>query len=124
MDEKNPTPWVTNKFYDTMKFIALILLPALGAAYFSLSQIWGLPKAGEVVGTITVIDTFLGVVLKLSSTTYKKSDAPYDGTMAVVQKDDGGLLYDLRLNGSVEDLAGQKAVAFKVENTLPVQQLE
>lgn len=62
-----------DKFYDAMKFVALVLLPAIGALYFGLAQIWGLPKAEEVVGTITVIDTFLGVVLGIS--TKRWSDA-------------------------------------------------
>lgn len=125
MDENTPKdPRLSNKFYDQLKFIALILLPALGAAYFSLSQIWGLPKPGEVVGTITVIDTFLGVVLKLNSNTYKNSDAQYDGVMAVIPKEDGGLKYDLRLNGSAEELKDQRAVSFKVETGLPVKSAE
>lgn len=119
MDENTPKdPRLSNKFYDQLKFVALILLPALGAAYFSLSQIWGLPKPGEVVGTITVIDTFLGVVLKLNSITYKNSDAQYDGVMNVVQKPEGGLTYDLSLNGDPADLPAQKAVSFKVQTPL------
>ena len=61
-----------NKTYDILKWIALYLLPALGTLYFALSGIWGLPYGGEVVGTITAADTFLGVLLGISSATYKK----------------------------------------------------
>nr|DAK72211.1 MAG TPA: holin [Caudoviricetes sp.] len=61
-----------NKTYDILKWIALYLLPALGTLYFALSGIWGLPYGEEVVGTITAADTFLGVLLGISSATYKK----------------------------------------------------
>lgn len=61
---------MSNKNYDILKYIAQILLPALGTLYFGLAQIWHLPYAEEVVGTITVLDTFLGVLLKISSDKY------------------------------------------------------
>lgn len=61
---------MSNKMYDVLKYIAQIVLPALATLYFGLAQIWNLPFAEEVVGTITVIDTFLGVILKISSDKY------------------------------------------------------
>lgn len=63
---------LSNKTYDTLKWIAQYLLPALGTLYFSVSQIWGLPYGEEIVGTITAVDTFLGVLLGLSSAEYNK----------------------------------------------------
>lgn len=63
---------MSNKVYDILKWIAQILLPALGTLYFALSTIWGLPYAGEIVGTITAVDTFLGVILGISSKKYNE----------------------------------------------------
>jgi len=63
---------LSNKTYDILKWIAQYLLPAAGTLYFSISQIWGLPYGEQVVGTITALDTFLGVLLGLSSNTYNK----------------------------------------------------
>lgn len=63
---------MSNKTYDILKYIALIVLPAVGAAYFGLAQIWGLPYGEEIVGTITVIDTLLGALLKISTDEYNK----------------------------------------------------
>lgn len=63
---------MSNKLYDILKWIALILLPALGTLYFALSGIWGLPYGEQIVGTITAIDTFLGALLGISSINYKK----------------------------------------------------
>lgn len=62
-----------NKTYDVLKWVAMILLPAAGTLYFALAGIWGLPYAEQIVGTITAIDTFLGVILGLSSNQYNKN---------------------------------------------------
>lgn len=63
---------MNNKTYDILKYIAQIVLPALGALYFALSQIWGLPYGEEIVGTITALDCFLGALLGLSTMAYNK----------------------------------------------------
>lgn len=59
-----------NKTYDILKYIAQIVLPALGTLYFGLASIWNLPYGEQVVGTITAIDTFLGVLLGISTKKY------------------------------------------------------
>ena len=61
-----------NKMYDILKWIAQYLLPAAGTLYFALASIWGLPYGEQVVGTITAVDTFLGVLLGISSAQYNK----------------------------------------------------
>ena len=61
---------LNNKVYDVLKWIALVALPALGALYFGLSKIWGFPYCEEIVGTISVIDTFLGALLGISTIQY------------------------------------------------------
>lgn len=65
---------ISNRVYDILKWIAMYFLPAAGTLYFALSGIWGLPYGEEVVGTITAIDTFLGVLLGISSATYNKAN--------------------------------------------------
>ena len=54
---------MTDRMYDVMKWIAMVVLPALGTLYFALAGIWGFPYGEEVVGTITAIDAFLGALL-------------------------------------------------------------
>ena len=63
---------LNDKVYDVLKWIALYLLPALGTLYFALAGIWNFPYGEEVVGSITAIDTFLGVLLGISSANYNK----------------------------------------------------
>jgi hypothetical protein len=63
---------MSDKTYDVLKWIAQILLPALGTLYFALSKVWGLPYGTEIVGTITAIDAFLGAILGISTAQYNK----------------------------------------------------
>ena len=59
-----------NKTYDVLKYIALIVLPALATLYLTIATIWGLPYGEAVAATITAVDTFLGAVLKISTDKY------------------------------------------------------
>ena len=65
---------MSNKVYDVLKYVTQIGLPALGTLYFALSNIWGFPYAEQVVGTISAIVTFLGVLLGISSAKYKREE--------------------------------------------------
>ena len=65
---------MNNKVYDILKWIAQILLPALGTLYFALPGIWNFPYAEAIVGTITAIDTFLGIILGISTIQYNKKE--------------------------------------------------
>lgn len=66
---------LSNKVYDVLKFLCTILLPALGTLYFALAQIWNLPLAEEIVGTIAAITTFIGVLIGISNYNYRKEEA-------------------------------------------------
>lgn len=63
---------MSNKTYDRLKWLAMYFLPALGTLYFALAGVWGLPYREQLVGTITAIDTFLGVILGISKAKYNK----------------------------------------------------
>ena len=63
---------MSNKVYDVLKYIAQIVLPALGALYFALAKIWGLPYGTEICGTLAAIDAFMGALLKISTNQYNK----------------------------------------------------
>ena len=65
----------SNKTYYVLKWIAQYLLPAAGTLYFALAGIWGLPYGEQIVGTITAVDTFLGVLLGVSTAKYVKENS-------------------------------------------------
>ncbi len=58
---------LSDKLYNQLKLSATLLLPALAAAYFGLAQIWGLPAGAEVSGTLSVINVFVGVLVRYAS---------------------------------------------------------
>ncbi len=63
---------MNNKVYNILKWIAMIVLPACATLYLGLSNVWGLPYGEEISTTITLIDTFLGTVLMISTAHYNK----------------------------------------------------
>ena len=66
---------MSNKVYDVLKWIAQVVLPAIATLYFALAGIWGWPYGEQVVGTITAVDTCLGVLLGISTAQYNKANA-------------------------------------------------
>ena len=66
---------MSNKAYDILKWIAQYLLPAAGALYAALAGIWGFPYGEQIVGTISAVDVFMGVVLGISKSAYDKQQA-------------------------------------------------
>lgn len=69
---------MSNKTYDVLKYIAQIVLPAIGTLYFALASIWGLPYGEQIVGTITAIDAFLGALLGISTMKYNKEEKNHE----------------------------------------------
>ena len=61
-----------DKLYDILKWITMIVLPALATAYVGLASIWGWPYADEVAKTTAVICTLLGALLGISTAQYNK----------------------------------------------------
>lgn len=65
---------MSSKVYDILKWLALVVLPAISTMYVSLAGIWNLPNGEQVVGTIAVVETFLGAILQISNAQYKKTN--------------------------------------------------
>lgn len=99
--------------YNLLKRLVQVFLPALSALYFGLAQIWGFPNAEQVVGTIAVLTTFLGVSLGISTATYEKSGAAYDGKLLITPTEDKTIM-SLELNEDAGDLQGKDSIRFKV----------
>lgn len=63
---------IPDKLYNIFKWVVVIVLPAIASAYWGLSQLWGFPYAEQIVGTISVIETFLGAIIGISTHAYYK----------------------------------------------------
>lgn len=62
-----------NKLYDILKWITMIVLPALATAYTGLAAVWGWPYSSEIAKTVAVVCTLLGALLGISTAEYNKS---------------------------------------------------
>lgn len=91
---------MSNKMYDTLKWIAQVFLPGLAALYFALANIWGFPYAEQIMGTISAIDAFLGILLGIQAKSYNNSDDV--GKLLIDKNDPDQLIYKL-------DIAQNKA---------------
>lgn len=107
------------KTYDFLKLLAQILLPGAATCYAAVALIWGLPYPEQVVATIVALDTFLGVILGISTAAYNKTEAAAsDGVMHVDKSNPEKDVYWLELNTPVSSLGDKKIVTFAVEPTV------
>lgn len=107
---------ISNQVYDILKWIAQLVLPGLGTLYFALSNIWGLPYGEQVLGTITAIDTFLGLCLGISTAAYNKSPEYGDGTLEISEASPTKDIYRLNLRTPLDEIAEKDRIALRVDN--------
>lgn len=62
----------SNKTYDILKWIAMILLPAAITLFGTIGSVLGWDFTDKVVTIAVAVDTFLGTILGISSSNYKK----------------------------------------------------
>lgn len=108
------TPLLPNSVYDRLRVLVEVVLPAAATLYFTLAQIWEFPNAEKVVGSITAVILFLGVLIKLSDKSYNNSDAKYDGELNVLE-DSGKTVFSLDLFGDPEELTNKNDILFRVK---------
>ena len=63
---------ISDKWYDVLKWVCMIVLPACATAYVGLAAVWGWPWAEEVAKTSAVVCTLLGALLGISTAEYRK----------------------------------------------------
>lgn len=116
MASSESTNRLSNPLYDKLKPVALIVLPALATLMFTVGTLWDFSHTPQVVGTITAIDTFLGLILKISTSQYYKSGANFDGEV-IVRPEDGGITASISADRTLEDIVddpGKHSVEFQV----------
>ena len=64
---------IPNNVYDCLKWICIVVLPALACCYSALAAVWHFPLAEEIPQTILIIQTFIGALLGISSAQYYKA---------------------------------------------------
>ena len=64
---------LNDKWYDVLKWVAIVCLPALNTFIVVISKIWGWADLGSMIAqTITAVAVLLGALLGISSIGYKK----------------------------------------------------
>lgn len=101
---------LNSKMYDILKWITLIVLPAIATLYMTLGSVWGFPYTDQVGATITALVTFLGAVLQISRSNYTG-----DGTLTINTSNPDTDKYNLELN-DLEGLTEKKSVTFMVKS--------
>ena len=62
---------MSNKTYDTLKIIALLILP-IGTFVSTFLNIWGLNYAEQIQQTFIALDVFCGAVVTIAKAQYDK----------------------------------------------------
>ena len=76
---------MTNKTYDILKYVALLIMPALATFVNGVGIVWGIPHTNEVTATITALGVFLGAALGISTKNYEPET---HGNLVVTKNDD------------------------------------
>ena len=66
---------LNDNIYNLLKWITLVVIPALTTAYVGLSAVWGWPYATEIAKTSAVVCTLLGALLGISTASYYKDES-------------------------------------------------
>lgn len=63
---------LSNKTYDVLKWVVMILIPALVTFYVALAGVLHLPFADEIAKIAAAICTLIGSLLGISTAEYRK----------------------------------------------------
>lgn len=97
--------------YDNLRRGSELILPGLGALYFALGQIWGLPYGEEIVGTLAAISTFVGLVVVAARKRYNDVSVANGHVDAAALPPEAEQIQELRLRvrpekDASDDLSG------------------
>lgn len=110
--------------YNKLKWLAIVGFPAFGAAYFGLSDLWSLPKATEVLGTLNIVGVLLGSLLGFSTRNYNKAEnaEPEAGILAITgyNEDTGNPDLEFTVTKDPVDLANKSKITFQVDKKVHI----
>lgn len=107
-------PAMSQSVYDRVRWMVEILLPATASLYYGLSMIWGLPGGDNVVGTIALITTFLGLAVGVNRRKFNAVNPAGVGAMVVKVDREGIPTVALELDKTPEELSQLQSIRFDV----------
>lgn len=103
---------LSNRTYNVLKDNVELLLPSLGVLYAAFAQIWGLPFAEQVVGSLAALAVFFGVLLRIARRNYV---VPTDGNIVVEENaNESGQVFASLADVSPDDLVSKGTVTLSV----------
>ena len=86
---------MSNKVYDRLKNIALIIIPALTMLWTTIGETWNIPYTTQVAATISAVGVFLGASAAAALTAAKQLAlrSENEGKNIVVIFPDDGMKY-------------------------------
>ena len=106
-----------NRVYDVLKWITQFLLPGLGTLYFALAKIWKFPYGEEIVGSISAVTAFLGLLLGISSHNYAGDGVIQVNPESLPAETETEFDSTIALNISDFDLLHKDRVVLQIERT-------
>ena len=110
---------LSEKMYNVLKRLAMVWIPAVGTLYGALAATVGLPNPAAVIGVLTAVDAFLGVMLGVSTSMYnaKAAAAAKDisGIITVTQTADGGRKFSFNFAKELPEIEQLAVAHFKVQ---------
>lgn len=64
---------LSDKTYDILKWVVMLLLPALATLVTALGKIWGFALAPQISETIVAVNAALAMILGISTINYNKN---------------------------------------------------
>lgn len=64
---------LSNKWYDRIKWVAILFIPALATLILTVGKIWSLPYYDNIAATVTAFGVFLAAILGISTAAYYKA---------------------------------------------------
>lgn len=104
---------LSGRTYDTLKWVAMVFLPALGTLYFTVATLWGLPYVEQTLGTIAAVGTFLGILLGISTKQFWSTTEKTAGLLHIDTSGEADQYY-LEVTAPLQDIPNKQAVMFKV----------
>lgn len=114
--------FMSDKMFNTLRWIAQLLLPGLATLYSAVGALWGLPYVLEIVGTISAVNVFLGGLLGLSRSAYNALEAVTDGTVVIDTRNPDKDVWSLVLNTPLSEIEGKDSVTLTVAPKRAIEQ--
>lgn len=83
MNTQKKNSILSNRGYDILKWVTVLVIPALGTFYATLALIWGFPAGEQVLSSTVAVNLFLGTILGLATKSYNQNESRYDGDIRI-----------------------------------------